>query len=92
MATVTILNLPATNTVDATTVAPVVYSGTTYKATLTTLGAFINTNAVAVTASGNIAGGNLLTGGLISATGNVTGGNLNAAGLSLSSNVVSALV
>jgi hypothetical protein len=73
MATVTILNLPATNTVDATTVAPVVYSGTTYKATLTTLGAFINTNAVAVTASGNIAGGNLLTGGLISATGNVTG-------------------
>jgi hypothetical protein len=36
MATVTILNLPATNTVDATTVAPVVYSGTTYKATLTT--------------------------------------------------------
>ena len=76
MATVTILNLPATNTVDATTVAPVVYSGTTYKATLSTLGAFINTNAVAVTASGNIAGGNLLTNGLISAAGNVTGSYL----------------
>jgi hypothetical protein len=75
MATVTILNLPATNTVDATTVAPVVYSGTTYKATLTTLGAFINTNAVAVTASGNIAGGNILTNGLISASGNITAGN-----------------
>jgi len=29
-------------------------------------------------ASGNITGGNLLTGGLISATGNVTGGNLNS--------------
>ena len=56
MATVTILNLPATNTVDATTVAPVVYSGTTYKATLTTLGAFINTNAVTLSASGNITG------------------------------------
>jgi predicted ribosome-associated RNA-binding protein Tma20 len=76
MATVTILNLPGTNTVDASTVAPVVYSGTTYKATLTTLGAFINTNAVAVTASGNIAGGNLLTNGLISAAGNVTGSYL----------------
>jgi len=81
MATVTILNLPGTNTVDASTVAPVVYSGTTYKATLQTLGAFINTNAVAVTASGNIGGGNLLTGGLISATGNVTGGNVQTAGL-----------
>ena len=81
MATVTILNLPGTNTVDATTVAPVVYSGTTYKATLQTLGAFINTNAVAVTASGNIGGGNLLTGGLISAGGNITGGNIQTAGL-----------
>jgi hypothetical protein len=30
----------------------------------------------AVSASGNITGGNLLTGGLISATGNVTGGNV----------------
>ena len=81
MATVTILNLPGTNTVDATTVAPVVYSGTTYKATLQTLGAFINTNAVAVTASGNIGGGNLLTAGLISAGGNVTGGNVLTGGV-----------
>jgi hypothetical protein len=30
-----------------------------------------------VSASGNITGGNLLTGGLISATGNITGGNLS---------------
>ena len=93
MATVTILNLPGTNTVDASTVAPVVYSGTTYKATLTTLGAFINTNAVAVTATGNIGGGNILTGGLISAGGNVTGGNLitsatvSAASVSASGNI-----
>jgi hypothetical protein len=73
MATVAISALPATNTVDATTVAPVVYSGSTYKATLTTLGAFINTNAATVSASGNITGGNIRTGGLVSATGNVTG-------------------
>ena len=101
MATVTILNLPGTNTVDASTVAPVVYSGTTFKATLTTLGAFINTNAVTLSASGNITGGNILGGANVNATthtgttvnvsGNIDGGNLNAAGLSLSSNVVSAL-
>jgi len=101
MTTVTILNLPATNTVDAATVAPVVYSGTTYKATLSTLGAFIATNAVTLSASGNITGGNILgganvnatthTGTTVSVSGNITGGNLNAAGLSLSSNVVSAL-
>ena len=30
--------------------------------------------------TGNITGGNLLTGGLISSTGNITGGNLNTAG------------
>ena len=84
MATVTILNLPGTNTVDATTVAPVVYSGTTYKATLQTLGAFINTNAAAVSASGNITGGNILTGGLISATGNVTGAYIFGNGSQLS--------
>ena len=79
MATVTILNLPGTNTVDATTVAPVVYSGTTYKATLTTLGAFINTNAATVSASGNITGayvignGSQLTGVIKSIAGNLAG-------------------
>ena len=35
----------------------------------------------AVTASGNVTGGNLLTGGLVNATGNVTGGNLTTGGL-----------
>jgi len=34
-----------------------------------------------ISASGNITGGNLITGGLISATGNITGGNLITAGL-----------
>jgi len=51
-----------------------------------------------VSVSANVTGGNVLTGGLISATStitsaaNVNGGNLNATGLSLSGNVVSALV
>jgi hypothetical protein len=44
----------------------------------------------ALNVTGNIAGGNISTAGLINATGNVTGGNLNAVGLSLSGNVVSA--
>jgi hypothetical protein len=42
----------------------------------------------AVTASGNITAGNLLTGGLVSATSNVTGGNLLTGGLvSATSNI-----
>ena len=98
MTTKAISALAATNTVDATTVAPVVFSGTTYKATLTTLGAFITTNAVTVSASGNITGGNLITSAAVSAasvsaTGNVTGGNLitsaavSAASVSASGNI-----
>jgi hypothetical protein len=35
---------------------------------------------VPLSVAGNITGGNILTGGLISATGNVTGGNLNVTG------------
>jgi hypothetical protein len=103
MTTKTISALAATNTVDANTVAPVVYSGTTYKATLTTLGAFITTNAVTLSASGNITGGNVLgganvnatthTGTTVSVTGNVTGGNvitsaaISAASVSASGNI-----
>ena len=55
-----------------------------------------------ISATGNITDGNILcganvnatthTGTTVSVTGNITAGNLNAAGLSLSSNVVSALV
>jgi len=103
MTTKAISALAATNTVDATTVAPVVFSGTTFKATLTTLGAFITTNAVALSASGNITGGNVLgganvnatthTGTTVSVTGNITGGNvitsaaISAASVSASGNV-----
>ncbi len=39
-----------------------------------------NLNTGTVSASGNVTGGNLLTGGLISAGGNITGGNISATG------------
>ena len=90
MATVAISALPATNVVDATTVAPVVYSGTTNKATLSTLGAFITTNAVTVSASGNITGGNVNAAGMslssnvvsaLNVTGAIAGANLTTPGL-----------
>jgi hypothetical protein len=43
--------------------------------------------------SGNITGGNILTGGLISATGNITGGNINTAGLvSATGSVIGAVI
>jgi len=45
----------------------------------------------AISTTGNVTGGNLLTGGLISAAGNVTGTNVNAVNLSLSGNVISNL-
>ena len=55
---------------------------------------FANTGAYIaglVSASGNVTGGNLLTGGLISATANVTGGNLLTGGLiSATSTITSA--
>ena len=42
-----------------------------------------------ITATGNITGGNLVTGGLITATGNITGGNINTSGnVSGSGNVI----
>jgi hypothetical protein len=42
--------------------------------------------------TGNISGANVISAITLIASGNITGGNLNAAGLSLSGNVVSALV
>jgi hypothetical protein len=43
----------------------------------------------AVDSTGNVSGGNLLTGGLVSATGNVTGGNINTSGsLSTGGNIL----
>jgi hypothetical protein len=50
---------------------PTSYFNITYTSTL---------NAVTASASGNVTGGNILTGGLISATGNITSGNLVTSG------------
>jgi len=84
MATTSISALTETTTINSATVGPFDYAGTTYKVTANTLGAFINTNAVTVSATGNITGANINTGGIISTTGgiqlaasgNITGGNI----------------
>jgi len=82
MATTSITGLPQTLTIDAATVIPADYNAGTYKVTMTTLGAFVNTNATTISASGNVTGGNLIASGVliatntVSAAGNVTGGNL----------------
>jgi hypothetical protein len=83
------------------TVANATYAVSSGTATSATTAATITTNAqpnitsvgtlTSATVTGNITGGNILTGGLISATGNITGGNLNAVGLSLSGNVLSTI-
>ena len=72
MATTTISALTETTTINSATVGPFDYAGTTYKVTANTLGAFINTNAVTISATGNINGANLNAAGL-SLTGNVLG-------------------
>jgi hypothetical protein len=79
----TIVGLTATQTLTNKTLTSAVLTspnigvatGTSFSAT----GA-INT-ATTVSATGNITGGNVLTGGLISATANVTGGNVLTGGL-----------
>jgi hypothetical protein len=48
-------------------------------------------NIGTVSATGNITGGNLATGGLVTATGNISGGNLNTAGNVTSNNTVFAV-
>jgi hypothetical protein len=51
--------------------------GTSNVAVFATTGVFITGVS---SASGNVTGGNIVTGGLVSATGNVSGGNLNVTG------------
>jgi len=87
MATTSISALTETTTINGATVGPFDYAGTTYKVTANTLGAFITTNAVTVSATGNVTGGNLLFGsgiisgtGTVSAAGTVLTGNISAAG------------
>ena len=86
MATTSISGLPETLTINGATVAPVDYSASTYKVSVTTLGAFITTNAVTVTATGTVTGGNLSaigtvnaathTGTTVSVTGDISGANV----------------
>ena len=96
MATTSISGLPETTTINSATVAPFDYSGGTYKVTVTTLGGFITNNATSVSATGNVTGGNLLTGGVtigsitVSAAGNITGANVIVPGVLLSTNTMSA--
>jgi hypothetical protein len=52
MANTTITGLTNTNTIDGATVLPVDYSGATYKVSVTTLGAFVTTNAANLTTAG----------------------------------------
>ena len=95
MATTSISGLPETTTINSVTVAPVDFSGATYKTTVATLGSFITNNATTISATGNITGGNLLATGVtvstntISATGNITGGNVIVPGVLLAINTVS---
>jgi hypothetical protein len=86
MATTSISGLPETLTINGATVAPVDFSASTYKVSVTTLGAFITTNAVTVSATGTITGATLSatgtinavthTGTTLSVTGDITGANL----------------
>ncbi|CAB4163884.1 hypothetical protein UFOVP1146_240 [uncultured Caudovirales phage] len=101
MSTVKISALPSATTVAGTSPVPLVYSGVTYGANLTTIGAFVTTNAVTVSASGNITGSYFLGNGsqlsgidatsIQSGTSNVkvvsSGGNITI-GVNGTSNVV----
>jgi hypothetical protein len=52
--------------------------GTSNVAVFATTGEYVTG---VVSASGNVTGGNLLTGGIVSSTGNITGGNIRTAGV-----------
>jgi len=93
MATTTISALTETTVINSATVGPFDYAGATYKVTANTLGAFINTNAVTISATGNITGANLNAAGLslsgsvlsaITTTADITGGNLRTGGTLIS--------
>ena len=75
MSNIKFTQLPNLGAPTATTIIPVVDSGVNYTVT----GANLQTYVTSTT--GNITGGNILTGGLITATGNVTGGNILTAGI-----------
>jgi len=73
-------NLSAVNSIAAGTVISAV--GNITGANLNAAGLSLSSNVVSnLNVTGNIAGGNITTSGLISATGNLTGGNLKTPGL-----------
>jgi hypothetical protein len=76
MSNIKISQLPSLASLQSADQFPVVESGTTYNVTATAIQTFVIGSGF--TSTGNVTGGNILTGGLISATGNVTGGNLLA--------------
>jgi len=86
MATTSISALTETTTINGVTVGPFDYLGTTYKVTMTTLGAFVNTNAVTIIATGNIQGGNLNAAGL-SLSGNVVSALNSTANITTTANI-----
>jgi len=67
MSNVKFSQLPDLGTITANTIVPVVAANVNYTVTAANLQTYVNTSA------GNISGGNLLTGGVVSATGNITG-------------------
>ena len=69
------VGLSSTQTLtNKTLTSPILGGNVTGTANISSLTGFIS-------ASGNITGGNIITGGLVTATGNVTGGNITTAGL-----------
>ena len=95
MSTVKISALPSATVVAGTSPVPLVYSGVTYGANLTTIGAFVTTNAVTVSATGNITGGNVSGTNLAGALTTAAQGNITAVGtlssLSVSGNITSSV-
>jgi hypothetical protein len=77
MSNVKFTQLPdlAQGSITGTTIVPVVEGGVNYTVTTANLQSYVNST------TGNITGGNILTGGVVSATGNVTGSNLNTSGI-----------
>jgi hypothetical protein len=68
-----------TGTAASLTVGTATVAGTVTTAAqpnITSVGTLTSLNSGAISSSGNVTGGNILTGGLISATGNITGGNI----------------
>jgi hypothetical protein len=77
---------PSTNTITSNTVV----ATTGFSGTLTG-NVSGNVSGTTVSATGNVSGGNLTTGGQLVATGNVTGGNLKTSGVTVSSTGITAL-